>query len=311
MKIAVVGAGGIGGYFGGVLAQAGQDVTFIARGPHLKAIREKGLQVNSVHGDFRVKPARATADMGRVGPVDLVLVCVKDYQLDGVLPGIASLVGDETAVIPLLNGVRSAEQLVASLGQERVLGGLCRIVSFKEEPGVIRQASPFRQITFGEWSGQVTPRTQRIRDLFQSAGIEVELAADIRKAMWTKFLFITAYSGVASVVRLPAAGLRACPETMEMLRTAMEEIEVVARARGTALDDDVVDQAMAFVQAFPPEATASMQRDVAAGRMFELEAMTGSVVRYGAELGLETPVNRFLYAALKPLEIQARDVTSA
>jgi 2-dehydropantoate 2-reductase len=300
MKIAVVGTGGVGGYFGGKLAHSGQDVTFVARGSHLAAIQANGLQVKSAHGDFIVFPAQATDDMADIGPVDLALVCVKDFQLAEIIPLMKPLVGERTAVLPLLNGIRAAEQLSEAFGRECVLGGLCSVVAFIESPGVIRQSSPFHRVAFGEWDGQMTDRVKAIDEAFAASGVENVLSEDVLREMWTKFIFITAYSGVASVVRLPAAGLHACDETMALLREVMAEIEAVGRAKGVALPEDVVDKTMDFIQGLPPEATSSMQRDVEAGHMFELEALTGSVVRYGQETNVPTPVNRVLYAALKP-----------
>jgi 2-dehydropantoate 2-reductase len=300
MKIAVVGTGGVGGYFGGKLAHSGQDVTFVARGPHLAAIRANGLWVESVHGSFTIAPAQATDDMAEIGPVDLALVCVKDFQLDALIPAMRPLVGADTAVLPLLNGIRAAEQLNEAFGRERVLGGLCAVVAFIEAPGVIRQASSFHRVAFGEWDGQATRRARAIADAFEASGVETALSDNVLKEMWTKFIFITAYAGVTSAMQLPAGNLHACAETMTLLREAMAEIEAVGRARGVALDADVVDKTMAFAEGLPPEATSSMQRDVAAGRLFELEALTGSVVRYGQDAGVPTPVNRVLYAILKP-----------
>jgi 2-dehydropantoate 2-reductase len=306
MKIAVVGTGGVGGYFGGLLAISGQDVTFIARGAHLDAIREHGLQVSSLHGDFLVTPANATEDMTRIGAADLVLVCVKDFHLERLIPEMGSMIGKATTILPLLNGVSAADRLSQAFGQDRALGGNCHVVAFIAEPGVIQQISTFRRIAFGEWDGQMTPRTQELHRVFQATGVEVELSLDIRKTMWKKYLFIAAYSGVASVVRLPAAGIHACQETMEILRQAMVEIEEVARAAGVALDEDDVEYAMDFARGLAPEATASMQRDVEAGRPSELEALTGYLVRKGRETGTPTPVNSFLYAALKPHELNAQ-----
>jgi 2-dehydropantoate 2-reductase len=306
MKIVGVGSGGVGGYFGSRLADAGQDVTFIARGAHLAALLASGLVVQSIHGDFHVSPVKATDRMEGPGPADLVLVCVKDYQLEATLPGIGALVGPNTMVLPLMNGIRAAERLVESFGRQHVLGGLCRVISFIAAPGVVKQSSPFQSITFGEWDGRPTKRTRAILSLLRQASLTAELSTDINAAMWTKFLFITAYSGLASVVRLPAGAIKSRPETMAMLKSCMSEIEAVARARGVALETDVVAKAMAFVQAMPDETTASMQRDVAVGHLFELEAMTGSVVRYGREASVPTPVNSFIYAALKPIEVRAR-----
>jgi 2-dehydropantoate 2-reductase len=216
------------------------------------------------------------------------------------------VVGQGTAVIPLLNGVRAAERLAEELGRDRVLGGLCRVVSFKTAPGVIEQVSAFRSITFGEFNNEKSQRALAILQVLEQAEIEAELTDDISKAMWTKFLFIAAYSGLASVVRLPAGWIRSCPETMTILQQAIQEIEAVARAIGVNLDADIVQKSMTFFDGFPDDATASMQRDVQDGRMFELEAMTGSVIRYGAESGISTPVNDFIYAVLKPLEMEVR-----
>ena len=299
MKIAVVGTGGVGGYFGGLLAHSGQDVTFVARGSHLEALRQ-GLRVKSVHGDFAVTPVKATDEMATIGPVDLALICVKDFQLEGILPALPALIGPQTVLLPLLNGVRAGDKLAERFGREQTMGGLCRVVAYVEEPGVIRQLSPFKSVTFGEWDGRKSERAQRIYEAMAAAGIDVTLTDDVEKAAWTKFIFITAYSGVGAVVRLPAGGLRACPETMDMLRAAVDEIVSVGRARGVALDEDVAEKTMAFVEGLLDDATASMQRDVEDGRFFELEAMTGLLVRYGQELGVPTPVNQFIYAALRP-----------
>ncbi|MGD8857270.1 MAG: 2-dehydropantoate 2-reductase [Chloroflexota bacterium] len=299
MKIAVVGTGGVGGYFGGLLARAGEDVTFFARGTHLEAIR-RGLQVKSVHGDFAVSPAKGTDNLATIGPVDLALVCVKDFQLEGVLPALPVILGPETVVLPLLNGVRAGAKLAEVLGREQTMGGLCRVVSFVDEPGVIRQLSPFRSITFGEWDGRRSERAQRILKAMTAAEIDATLADDIEKEMWTKFVFITAYSGVGAVTRSPAGDLLACPETMAMLRAVVEEIVATGRAKGVALDEDIVEKTMAFFEGLPDDATASMQRDVQDGCFFELEALTGSLVRNGQLLEVPTPVNQYIYATLKP-----------
>jgi len=310
MKIVVVGTGGVGGYFGGLLAHSGQEVTFIARGAHLEAIKQRGLQIKSVHGDFVVSPAEATDRMDLAGVADLALISVKDYQLDQVISTMSPLVGKQTTILPLLNGFQAAERLGDVFGQDRVLGGLCFVVAFIAQPGVIQQESAFRQVIFGEWHGRPTGRAQAILDTLQAAGIDAELADDIRKSIWRKFLFITSYSGIGSVIRLPAAGLQACAETMDLLRQAMMEIESVARAKGVTLDEDVVETTMAFVRNLSAEATSSMQRDVAAGRMFELEAMTGAVLRAGVEVAVPTPVNSFLYAALKPQLLHVQQATA-
>jgi 2-dehydropantoate 2-reductase len=307
MKIVILGAGGVGGYFGAMLARSGQDVTFIARGRHLQEIQNSGLRVRSVHGDFVIKSAQATDDISLIGPVDLALIAVKDFQLEPILSPMKALIDETSTVIPLLNGVRAAERLVEEFGRERVLGGLCRIVAYKEGPGIIYHESPFRNIIFGEWDGQETTRAQAIYETLSAADIDVELAADICKEMWIKYLFIAAYGAVSSVVRLPAGGIRSTRETMDLLRKAMNEIAEVARGKSVALEPGVVDKALVFFDSFPPGATSSMQRDVQEGRMFELEALTGALVRYGHEVDVPTPVNDFLYAALKPHEMLAAE----
>jgi 2-dehydropantoate 2-reductase len=308
MKIVILGAGGVGGYFGAMLARSGRDVTFIARGRHLQEIRNSGLRVRSVHGDFVINSALATEDISSLGPVDLVLIAVKDFQLEPILSPMKTLINEASTIIPLLNGVRAAERLIEEFGRERVLGGLCRIVAYKEGPGIICQESSFRSIIFGEWDGQESTRARAILETLSATDIDVELTADIRKEMWTKYLFIAAYGAVSSVVRLPAGRIRSTRETMEILRKAMNEIAEVAQARSVTLESGVVNKALAFFDSFPPGATSSMQRDVQEGRMFELEALTGALVRYGTEVDVPTPVNDFLYAALKPHEMLAAEL---
>lgn len=300
MRIAVIGVGGVGGYFGGLLAHTGFDVTFLARGASLRAIQENGLVVHSVFDDFTVKPAQVSDDPEAIGPVELVLVAVKDYQLDPVIQQMEPLVDANTTILPLLNGVRAAHLLADHFGQSRSIGGLCRVFAHKSAPGVIEHQSEVRSVTFGEWDGQVTPRSQTILEMWQKTGIQATLTTNIQKAMWTKFLLITAYSGMGSIVRLPIGKIRATPETMALLIQAVDEIVAVAKARDIELDDDVVEKTIAFLNALPDDAIPSMQRDVQAGHMFELEALTGTVIRYGAVSGVSTPVNQFIYGALKP-----------
>jgi 2-dehydropantoate 2-reductase len=305
VKVAVLGSGGLGGYFGALLARAGQDVTFIARGKHLQALREKGWQVHSVNGDFTVQPTQATDRPEEIGQVDLVLFAVKTYHIDEALRSLPPLVGPATTVLTTQNGVDAADRAAAAVGPQAVLPGAVWIVSEVESPGVIRQLSPFRRIAFGERDGRISARAQAILEALQLAGAQAEISPDILKTIWTKYLFIASFSGVSSVVRLPAGGVKACPETMDLVRQAMGEVEAVARAKGIALDADVVGKTMAFVNDLGPDTTSSMQRDVAAGRRLEIEALSGTVVRYADELGLPAPAHRFIYAALKPLELWA------
>lgn len=307
MRIAIMGAGGVGGYFGGLLAQAGHDVTFIARGEHLAAIQTRGLRVESVHGDFTIRPAQASDNPADVGPVDTVLFAAKTYHFDQALDAMRPLIGPATTILPLQNGIDAAERTAAALGGDHVIGGLCQVGSYIAAPGVIKQISQFRRIVAGELDGRITPRVQAIVAALQAAGAAAEATTDIRKALWTKFIFIAPLSGVGAVARVPAGEIMACAETRGLLEDAMREVEAVADARGIALDADIVAKTMAFCAAMEPQQTASMQRDVMSGKPSELESMIGVLVRFGIELGVQTPVFQFFYAALLPQERRARN----
>ncbi len=306
MRIAVFGAGGAGGYFGGRLAQAGEDVVFIARGEHLRAMRDHGLRVDSIKGDFVIRPVQATDDPSQVGPVDAVLVCVKAWDVPAAAQAMRPLVGPETFVVPLENGVEAPDQLAAVLGAEHVLGGLARIISFIVEPGHIRHTGAEPYVAFGELDRQPSQRAERLRQAFARAGVAAEIPPDIQAAMWEKFLFIAAISGVGAVTRAPAGIMRSLPETRQMLEQAMREVFAVAQARSIALPDEIVAKTMAYMDSLPPDGTASMQRDIIAGRPSELEYQNGTIVRLGRESGVPTPTHAFIYASLLPQELRAR-----
>ncbi len=305
MKIAIVGAGGVGGYLGGTLARAGHDVTLIARGAHLQAMRAHGLRIQSVHGDFVIDPVQATDRPAEVGPVNLTIFAVKTYDIAEAAEMSRPLVGPHTAVLPLQNGVESASRLGDVYGREAVLGGAVWIVSAVVEPGVIRQESQLRRMVIGELDGQRTGRVQAIRDALAQSGFTVEVTDQIEKILWTKLLFIASFSGITSVTRAPAGPVRACAESRLLLRQAMQEIEAVARARGVPLDADVVDKTLALVDGLDPGATTSMQRDVIAGRRLEHEAINGAVVRAGRALGVPTPAHEFFWTCLKVVDSMA------
>jgi 2-dehydropantoate 2-reductase len=300
MKIAIFGTGGVGGYFGGLLADAGHDVVFIARGDHLAAMRTSGLRVKSVHGDFAIQPAHATDDPASVGPVDYVIVSVKHYSLEGAAPGVAKLVGPQTMVVPLLNGVNAHEILASRVPQQALVGGLCSVVSMIESPGVIRQESEFRSVVVGEFDHQPSDRVGRLVEAWKESGAEASQAEDIHVAMWQKFIFITAFGGVGALTRANAGEIRANPETRQLVVDAAREVAAVGRAEGVHLPGDAADRAIAFFDSMGPMSTSSMQRDVAAGLMFELEAFSGTAVRRGRSGGVATPVNEMLYALLLP-----------
>jgi 2-dehydropantoate 2-reductase len=300
MRIAILGAGGVGGYYGGLLACRGHDVAFIARGPHLAALREQGLHVESVHGDFALRPTLATDDPGEIGPVDLVLVAVKSYDLNTAAEAARPLVGPGTTVLPLLNGLDAAQRLAAVLGEGPVLAGLTHISSSLVAPGLVREISKVRSITFGERDGAVSPRARRVQETLASSGIEVILSDQIEVALWDKFLFIASISGVCCLARQPLGGVLGTAETRQLYVEALREVEAVARAQEVALARGVVQRTLALTDGFAPETRPSMLVDLEAGKRIELEALNGAVVRHGRSVGVPTPVHSVVYAALKP-----------
>jgi 2-dehydropantoate 2-reductase len=300
MRIAILGSGGVGGYYGALLASSGNDVTFIARGAHLAALRERGLQVQSVHGDMHLEEVQATDNPAQIGPVDLVLVAVKTYDLDAAARAARPLVGRGTAVLPLLNGLDAAERLAAVLGEEAVLGGMTHISSGVAAPGVIRQVSPLRRITLGERDGSSSARAEALGEVLSIAGAEVTVTRQIDVALWLKFLFIASIGGICCLARQPMGPVLATAETRQLYTAALHEIDSLARAKGVGLPADAVEGALKLSAGFPPETRPSMLADLEAGRRLELEAMSGTVVRYGREAGVATPVHWAVYAALKP-----------
>lgn len=307
MRVAVYGVGGVGGYFGGRLAEAGEDVTFIARGDHLAAMQEHGLKVSSVAGDFHIHSVQATDNPADVGPVDVVLVAVKAWQVPDVAEQMKPLVGKNTFIVPLENGVEAPDHLIAVYGEGPVLGGLCRIFSYIEAPGHISHVGSEPSVTFGELDNSMSERVQRLDDAFQhTRGINATVSDNIQGELWTKFMFICAMSGIGAITRAPIGPLREMPEIRAMYRDLMREIKAVAEARGVVLAAGVIDNIMNFVDNLPEHATASMQRDIMEGRPSELEAQNGAVVRLGQAANVSTPINHLIYYSLLPMELQAR-----
>jgi 2-dehydropantoate 2-reductase len=299
MRVAVMGSGGIGGYYGGKLAAAGEDVTFIARGAHLEAIQRNGLQVNSVAGDFHVK-AKATDDPATIGQADLVLFCVKGYDTETAAERIRPLVGSESVVLCLQNGVDNEEKLARFLGKSHVLGGVVHVLSTIAAPGVINQVAGPRTLKCGEMEGGLSPRVTRIADAFVRAGVKAEASANILVDLWEKFLFICAQGGVTALGRLGIGEILGTPETAQFYRGVMEEIAAVGGAKGVALPADAVERAIAFARTLQPGMRSSLAHDLERGNRLEVEALAGSVVRYGAEVGVPTPLNFAIYACLLP-----------
>ena len=306
MRIAVFGAGGVGGYFGGRLAQAGEDIVFIARGDHLKAMLTHGLRVDSVKGDFVVKPVQATSDPKQVGVVDLIILGVKTWQVNGAAQAMRPMVGPETVILPLQNGVETPAHLAAELGARHVLGGLCALVTWIMGPGHIRHIGVEPFVRLGELDNHLSERVQRLREMFVSAGVSVEIPSDIHAAMWKKFLNIVPFGSLGAVSRAPIGVLLEVPETRKLMQKGMREIYELARTKKIVLSEKIVDKAMAALEKIPARGTSSLQRDIIAGKRSELDAWTGAVVRIGEEEGVPTPLHSFLYYCLLPLELRAR-----
>ncbi len=307
MRIAIFGAGAVGGYFGGRLAQAGEEVVFIARGEHLRAMLAQGLRVDSIKGDFHLPTLYATDDIKTLEPVEMILTTVKAWQVVQAAEMMRPLLDDETGVIYLGNGVEAPDLLAAALGKDHVLAGLTRISAYIATPGHIKHVGVEPYIAFNELDGRSSQRVERLRQALQRAGgLTVETPADIQAAIWEKFIFIAAISGVGAVTRAPVGVTRSLPATRSLLQGAIEEAAAVGRARGVNLDDSIVARTMAFIDNTSPAVVASMQRDIMEGRPSELEAQNGALVRLGGHTGVPTPVHAFLYAALVAQELKAR-----
>lgn len=303
MKIAVLGSGAVGGYYGAKLSRAGHDVTFIARGAHLEAIRANGLQIKSpALGDFAVQ-ARAEQETSAVGPVDLVLVAIKAYDNATALPLIRPMLGPNTSVLTVQNGVDSAEEVAAAVGQERVLGGTTYIATALTAPGLIEQTGTHRRIVFGEVFGElprVSDRARTIQEALAGADIQAELAGDGRVPIWEKFIFLVSLAGFTGATRLPIGPVWADPVIRRQFLDGCREIESVARAEGIPVAADRVQQIESYVESIPGSMRSSLLIDLSQGKKIEVEALQGSVVRRAARAGVPVPIMATLYAVLKP-----------
>jgi len=300
MRIAVMGTGGTGGYFGGLLARAGEEVTFIARGDHLEEIRKNGLAIKSVlAGDFSI-PANATDNTQDIGPVDFVLFCVKAYDNATAADQIRPLIEPETVVLSVQNGIDNEQQIGEVIGPEHIVGCVSYVSSIIDSPGVVSQTGGPGKIVLGEMQGGKSARTDTIQNTLQNSGIAAELHSDIQVALWQKFLAICGVNGITALTRLPMGEILACEETRNLMRGTMEEVEAVARASGAALPGDCVDQSMDLFSSLEPSIRGSMYYDLAAGRRMELDVLNGTLVRLGSKHGIPTPINFAIYAALKP-----------
>ncbi|MDH5245284.1 MAG: 2-dehydropantoate 2-reductase [Betaproteobacteria bacterium] len=300
MRIAVMGAGGVGGYFGARLAQAGHDVAFVARGAHLAAMRERGLTVRSALGDVHLPSPVATDDPAALSPVDIVLFAVKLWHTEPAAQAIRPLIANGGVVVPFQNGVDSVERIGAIVGAERVMGGVAQIAATIAEPGVIGHTGTMARLRFGPVLAAQRPVADALLAACNGAGIDAELVVDIRRALWEKFVFLAAFSGLTSVARQPIGVLRADADMRNVLEAAMREAWAVGRAQGIALADDFVAQLMSFADGLPAEMKSSMLNDLVAGNRLEAPWLCGAVARMATAAGVPAPVHSTLYAALKP-----------
>ncbi|WP_428671345.1 ketopantoate reductase family protein [Reyranella sp.] len=300
MRIAVVGAGGVGGGFGAALAKAGADVTFIARGAHLAAMKDKGLRIEGGRGETHLMPTRATDDPKTVGPVDYVLFCVKLWDVESAGEHIKPLVGPDTAVIPLQNGIDAPERLLPILGPQAVMGGVAQISASIVEPGVIRQVGTFMRMLFGELDGSRSPRGEALLAMCGKAGFDAVLSDQIVTELWMKFILLATNASLLALVRQPIGKVRDDPDLKQQWASAYNEVIAVGKARGVKLPADALERALAFNDSAPPAMKPSMALDLERGNRIELPWLGGKVVELGRQLGVPTPSHSLMYAALKP-----------
>jgi 2-dehydropantoate 2-reductase len=299
MRIAIVGAGGVGGYFGGRLAAAGADVTFVARGRHLDAMRARGLRIDSPKGNLHLPRVNATDDPAAIGPVDIVFFTVKLYDSEAAAHMLPPLLGSDTAVIPFQNGVDGVDIVTRAVGSSHTAGGTAYVSAVIAEPGVIRHTA-MDHLIFGELDGRRSARLEQLLDACRPAGFQSTFSDRIQVDIWTKFVRLSVFSGMTAVTRCPIGVIVSDPDLLAMLKTAVREATAVARAKGVPVPDDGADRVESAYKALPPQAKASMLEDLERGRRLELPWLSGAVVRIGREVGIEAPVHRFITTVLKP-----------
>ena len=299
MRIAVIGAGGIGAIYGASLAKAGADVTFVARGAHLAAMRERGLKIEGDRGEMHISPAQATDDPSDIGPVDIVLFCVKLWDVESAGAAIRPIIGPKTAVIPLQNGVDAHERLIPVLGREAVMGGTAFVTGSIVAPGIVRQTGTYQRMTFGELDGTISPRGKRLAELCAAAGFDGVLSPDVLVPLWDKFTMLVPLANVNALTRAPLGKYRADPDTWSLVLGSVHETVAVGRAEGINLAPDAADKAIALIRSMPDHHMTSMGNDLLRGNRLELPWFAGKVVELGRKHGVPTPVNSFVYAALK------------
>ena len=290
MKIAMMGSGGVGGFFGGRLANAGYDVSFIARGPHLAAMRERGLTLeNAAQGDIHVPKVHATDDPASLGPVDLVIVSVKLWDTETAANAIKPIVGPRTGVLSLQNGVIKDEILRRVLQDSAVMGGVGYVATHISRPGVIHQVGTMQRIVVGEYDGRASERAKFLHEALLKSGVAAELSADVRRAIWEKYVFLVALSATTTSMRSTIGPIRGNPRTRAFLLQLMREVVAVGRAHGVALPEDYADARLAFADGLPADMTSSMAHDLERGNPLEVEWLSGGVVKLGREKDIPTP----------------------
>jgi 2-dehydropantoate 2-reductase len=299
MKIAIFGSGGVGGYFGGRLAAAGEDVSFLARGAHLTAMQQDGLHIESPLGSVHLPKVQATDRPQAIGPVDVVLFTVKLYDVDASAAMLTPLIGPDTVVITLQNGVDAMAMVSKHVGPAHVAGGAAYIVAVIDQPGHIRHTTA-QQLVFGERDGRVSDRLVAFEQAGIRAGFQAKASQDIEADLWTKFVRLATWSGMTTVTRSPMGVVRDTPETFDLMVAAIDEVIAVGRARGVQLPADLMDTTLTMIKTFPPTSKSSMLEDIERGRRLELPWLSGAVVRIGREVGVPTPIHQFITTILTP-----------
>lgn len=305
MKIAIIGTGGVGGYFGAKLAKAGFDVTFLARGEHLKAILARGLKVKSILGDFEVENLKATDKITDIEHPDLVIIAVKAWQIKDIRDDLKKIIHADSFILPIQNGVLAAEELSEKIDQKNILGGLCRIISKIESPGIINHFGVSPTITIGEIDGPRSERLIQIKKVFEEAGIDTIISDDINTELWRKFIFICV-SGLLAVTKTTYGELRALKETRQMMINLFTEIYLLSQKMGMKIESDFIEKSVFAIDALPYDSTSSLTRDVWESKPSEIDYQNGTVVRLGEEHGVDTSINRFVYNCILPSELKAR-----
>lgn len=300
MRIAVIGTGGVGGYFGGRLAQAGHEVAFLARGKHLAALRSRGLVIESGAGNATVAGATFTDDIAAMPACDVAMFCVKLWDVGSAAAQLKPLLAKGGVAVPFQNGVDAPDILRREIGDDRVLGGIAYVAATIREPGVIAHTGAMARLVVGAFDERTAPAAQAFRDACAQAGVQCDVSPDVRRALWEKFCMLSAMSGCTSMARQPVGVIRSDPDLRAAFEAAVAEAAAIGRARGVALADDYVARQLAFLDGLPAEMRSSMQNDLAAGNRLEAPWLSGAVVRMARESGLAAPVSATLYAAVKP-----------